>query len=111
MRHVALGCHHPCSPGDEITFVYLGLTRSKTGNTGCGASHCFVLRSQVCPRAGQSNESSPCFQSAVPGGTEVIKPQFGLAETFYEGLAPIRKDGKWGFIDKSGNVAINPYSF
>jgi len=71
VRHVTQGCHHPCSPGNEISFLYLGLTRSKTGNTSCGASHCFVMRSQVCPRTSQSNESWPCFQSAVPGGLEL----------------------------------------
>ena len=29
---------------------------------------------------------------------------------FYEGLACVQKDGKWGFIDKSGTVKI-PFQF
>src|SRR5579875_1581037 len=29
------------------------------------------MRSQVCPRTSQSNESWPCFQCAVPGGLEL----------------------------------------
>jgi len=44
-----------------------------------------------------------------------ISPQFDDAKLFYEGLARVRIGAKWGFIDKSGRLAIparfevNPY--
>ena len=38
----------------------------------------------------------------------VIEPQFGEVGDFREGLAQVEKDGKWGFIDKSGKVGIEP---
>ena len=44
-------------------------------------------------------------------GHLVIKPQFGLASDFSEGLAQVRIGGlagKSGFIDKQGQMVINP---
>ncbi|MDR1983439.1 MAG: WG repeat-containing protein [Prevotellaceae bacterium] len=38
----------------------------------------------------------------------VIEPQFDVAWSFYEDLAAIRVNGRWGFIDKTGNVVISP---
>ena len=45
-------------------------------------------------------------------GTIVINPQFDWAESFSDGLAPVRigddTTGTWGFIDKTGHFVINP---
>ncbi|MDR0754836.1 MAG: WG repeat-containing protein [Prevotellaceae bacterium] len=49
----------------------------------------------------QTNELFPAWEW-------VIKPQFDIAGSFYEGFAAIKKDGKWGFIDKTGAVVIQP---
>jgi WG containing repeat len=38
----------------------------------------------------------------------VISPQFDEAIEFSEGLARVKIDGKYGFIDKKGIVRINP---
>jgi len=38
----------------------------------------------------------------------VIEPKFDMASSFYEGFAKIKKQGKWGFIDRSGEFAIEP---
>ena len=38
----------------------------------------------------------------------VIKPIFDLGRDFSEGFAAVELDGKWGFIDKSGKVVIEP---
>ena len=35
-------------------------------------------------------------------GRFVIEPQYDEAEDFSEGLAPVKKDGKWRFIDSAG---------
>lgn len=35
-------------------------------------------------------------------GNFVIDPQYEDAEDFSEGLAPVRKDGRWRFIDRTG---------
>ena len=39
----------------------------------------------------------------------MTKPECLLSRAFYafcDGLCPVQKDGKWGYIDKSGNVVI-----
>ncbi len=42
-------------------------------------------------------------------GKAVIEPQlFNLAESFFEGLAAVEIDGKWGYIDKTGKIVIKP---
>lgn len=43
-------------------------------------------------------------------GNVVIKPQFGSAAEFFEGLAAVQfpSYGKWGFIDKAGQTVIEP---
>ena len=38
----------------------------------------------------------------------VISPQFDGAESFSEGLALVKVDGKRGFIDKKGTIVITP---
>ncbi|MGL5675221.1 MAG: WG repeat-containing protein [Cellulosilyticaceae bacterium] len=37
-----------------------------------------------------------------------IQPQFEEAQSFSEGLAAVKKDGKWGFINKKGEFIIKP---
>src|SRR5262249_35568908 len=43
-------------------------------------------------------------------GRMVIGPRFGTDNFsgFFEGLAAVEVDGKWGFIDKTGKVVIEP---
>ncbi|GHT08964.1 hypothetical protein FACS189426_05930 [Bacteroidia bacterium] len=41
-------------------------------------------------------------------GETVINPQFDDADTFSEGLAPVKIGDKIGFIDKKGKIVINP---
>ena len=40
----------------------------------------------------------------------LIEPQFGdySGDDFSEGLARVKIKGKWGFIDKTGCLAIEP---
>ena len=38
--------------------------------------------------------------------TEIIAPQYEDAKTFSEGLAAVKKDGKWGYIDETGKQVI-----
>lgn len=40
-------------------------------------------------------------------GQEIVTPQYQLLGNFLEDRAAVKKNGKWGFIDKSGNVVIN----
>jgi hypothetical protein len=39
-------------------------------------------------------------------GKVVIEPQYDYALDFSEGLVAVRRNGKWGFIDKTGKVVI-----
>lgn len=41
---------------------------------------------------------------------EVIAPQYENAGSFSEGLAPVKQNGKWGYIDTEGNVVI-PFQY
>lgn len=38
----------------------------------------------------------------------VINPQFDYAGEFSEGLAMVKVGDKWGYIDKTGEMVINP---
>ena len=41
---------------------------------------------------------------------QVIAPQYEDAQLFNEGLAAVKKDGKWGYINESGEVVI-PFQY
>jgi hypothetical protein len=41
----------------------------------------------------------------------VIEPRFEDGLSFHEGLAAVKVDGRWGYINKSGAFAINPQYF
>ncbi len=48
-------------------------------------------------------------EAAEPTGwtvTEVVPCKYDDAGSFFEGLAAVQLDGKWGFIDKTGNQAV-----
>lgn len=38
----------------------------------------------------------------------VIQPQFDDAWFFFDGLASVKQNNKWGFIDKTGKIVIQP---
>jgi hypothetical protein len=39
---------------------------------------------------------------------ETIKPQFSNAGQFSQGLAPVAVDGRWGYVNKTGELTIKP---
>jgi hypothetical protein len=39
-------------------------------------------------------------------GSIILKPSYDDAYPFSEGLAPVSSGGKWGYIDKSGNLVV-----
>ena len=45
-------------------------------------------------------------------GSSVIEPQFVTAQGFSEGLAAVRVDTRWGYINSRGEQVIEPrYTF
>ena len=42
------------------------------------------------------------------GNTVVIQPQYEYADHFREGRAAVEMNKKWGFIDESGKLVIEP---
>lgn len=40
----------------------------------------------------------------------IKKPEYSSVRTFSEGLCAVKKNGKWGFIDKTGSVVI-PFNY
>ena len=54
-----------------------------------------------------------CFDNAMASQfnyKEIIKPQYEFARGVNDGLAAVKKDGKWGYIDVNGKVMI-PFSY
>ena len=43
-----------------------------------------------------------------PTGDFVIEPRFYAADSFSEGLAAVKSEGKWGYADKAGRMVIPP---
>ena len=67
----------------------------------------FVLALTLClglAAPAWAAEEAP--QRGVITYTEVIAPQYEDAGLFSEGLAAVKKDGKWGYIDTENNVVI-----
>jgi WG containing repeat len=46
------------------------------------------------------------FGYITKAGTVAVEPQYDMAEDFSEGLAVVRKAGKYGAIDKQGNWVV-----
>ncbi|HMP50939.1 MAG TPA: WG repeat-containing protein, partial [Candidatus Melainabacteria bacterium] len=42
-------------------------------------------------------------------GKMIIQPQFLEAGTFSEGLAPVKTDAGWGYLDRSGKVVLEGF--
>ena len=40
----------------------------------------------------------------------IINPQYEDARNFYEGLAAVKRNGKWGFIDEDNRTVI-PFEY
>ncbi len=59
-----------------------------------------------------SKETNTPLSFSSKTGEMIIAAQFDYASAFSDGLASIRigdeKTGKYGFIDKEGNIVINP---
>ena len=41
-------------------------------------------------------------------GEMVIKPKFEDISPFYEGLAAVKLNGLWGYLDESGKMIFEP---
>lgn len=49
-------------------------------------------------------------QAAEMSYSVMISPQYEDADQFYEGLAAVKKDDKWGYIDETGKTVI-PFEY
>lgn len=58
----------------------------------------------LLPSAALAAEEKP--ERGVLTYTEHIKPQYEDAQGFSDGLAAVKKNGKWGYIDTDGKVVI-----
>ena len=56
------------------------------------------------------SDDGETFYMITLKGARVGKDCFDRARAFRAGLAPVMKDGRWGFIDDQGTVAI-PFAF
>lgn len=51
---------------------------------------------------------SPAANAAEVETSYAIKPQFEAAGNFHSGVAAVKKDGKWGLINKAGKLIVKP---
>ena len=63
---------------------------------------------QVLGDSGATGAASDCKVTFVDSQGSVLEARFDAAKDFSEGLAPFMKGGKWGYVDKSGRVRIEP---
>lgn len=63
-------------------------------------SICMVIAISL-PQAALAAESNYTFKV-------IIKPQYQDAGTFSNGLAAVKKDDQWGYVDESGKMVISP---
>lgn len=49
---------------------------------------------------------SSCLSSFSQNARWVVKPYFDAIAGFNEGIAPIKKDGKWGYINLQGEIIV-----
>ena len=51
--------------------------------------------------------STPSARTTDKKGNVVIQPQYDQIVSFQEGLALVRKENKWGCIDRNGKIIID----
>ena len=71
-----------------------------------GLALCLTLT--LAPAALAAEETAP--ERGTLTYTEVIAPQYEAAGLFDDGLAPVKQNGKWGYIDKTGKTVI-PFQY
>lgn len=67
-----------------------------------------VMALSLAPKALAAETDEP--RRGVLTYSEIIAPQYEDAQVFCEGLAAVKKDGKWGYIDTTGQVVI-PFQY
>lgn len=55
-----------------------------------------------------TEETPPCKFTFVERNGSLLKQRFDGAKKFSEGLAPVSKGNKWGYINKSGRLVVEP---
>jgi serine/threonine protein kinase len=88
------------------------------GGLGIGAiaTFAFINRSNIISQINPTTSPSPTITSSSSPTSAIsskavnwaIPPRFDGTGPFYEGLADIKINGKWGYIDKSGTMVIPP---
>ncbi len=74
-----------------------------------------VVENLYCPRGRPSDGVSACFDRGSKKysfydsrGRKIIKAKYNSANDFHDGLALVKLNGKYGYINISGDVVINP---
>ena len=68
-----------------------------------GLALCLTL--SLAPGALAAGEDAP--ERGVLTYSEFIAPKYEDASPFYEGLAAVKQNGKWGYIDETGKTVIS----
>ena len=74
--------------------------------SAAGLALCLTL--SLAPGALAAGEDAP--ERGVLPYSEFIAPKYEDASAFYEGLAAVKQNGKWGYIDETGKTVI-PFQY
>ena len=74
--------------------------------TAAGLTLCLTL--SLAPAALAAEETAP--ERGTLTYTQVIAPQYEAAGQFSDGLAPVKQNGKWGYINTDGETVI-PFQY
>lgn len=87
-------------PQFEVFFGYAGVFHGSSLETGFGRFRDGFAPVLTFPRGP--------FYFIDKTGKRAFAQTYEVAGEFNEGLAPVKVGGKWGFIDKSGHMVIQP---
>ena len=86
--------------------VLLAFTAVCCGASASGQSAPAKPREKTTTGAPKPSQARARLAASPIAGTLVIPPQFEAVTSFSEGLAAVRQNGKWGYVDKTGRQVI-----
>jgi hypothetical protein len=94
----------------RIVWIMLLTIAAAVVLTACGSRNLFYPLTHGAEDSDTSMlvvRQGDLFGYADTTGKVVIEPKYEYAGLFYEGLAAVKYNGKYGYIDKTGNTALS----
>jgi hypothetical protein len=62
----------------------------------------------IVPKGTKINDPPKCKYTYIDAAGHVLSRRFDYARRFSEGVAPVQIDTRWAYIDKTGNLVVQP---